>query len=594
MVERLLAKEEVAGSSPVFRSLFLGYNACVKTKIVFLFILFLGVFLRFYRLGEVPTGLSQDETSLGYNAYSILKTGKDEHGVAWPSNFKAFGEYKLPGYIYLSVPTIAVFGPTPMGVRLPSAIAGVLTIFGLYLLVKKFSQDKNLALIASFLLAINPWHVHFSRAAFEVVPALLFIIWGVYLWHLALEKGKRRLVYFGLGAVLLVLSMHTYNICKLFTPLLAGWFLWQERKNLPWKNKQLYASAVPALLLLVPFVSETLFGSGYGSTTGTLLHSSPVIQAEILEKRMAVMAEKPWLSKLFYNQYFQTVYVFGQHIAEYISGKFFFAHGSDHGNHGLGDMGTFYLWEIISICIGAVALVRKTPRYTKLLIGWIILNILVAAYTRETPHGTRAFFLLAPLAVLSAYGLQTAWREILKPAWRMPAAISSACILVVSLGYFLTNYFYYFPTFYAESWHDQDKYLIEYLRGQGYLFDQIIFDKNAVGGFLSSSIAYNLPIDPLIWQETAVYSADDREGFSFVASVDTYRFVNVEFGELQRQKLGKVLVITKSEKLPPELSPTWRVYYPAYEEVGSERGIIYQFGEKKVEAFTAVELDLSN
>ena len=57
-------------------------------------ILLIAFILRFYKLGIVPDGLQQDETSIGYNAYSILKTGRDEHGVYLPQNFQAFGEYK--------------------------------------------------------------------------------------------------------------------------------------------------------------------------------------------------------------------------------------------------------------------------------------------------------------------------------------------------------------------------------------------------------------------------------------------------------------------------------------------------------------------
>ena len=55
--------------------------------------------LRIYDISANPPGFFADEASFGYNAYSVLHTGKDEHGQI-AVFFEAFGEYKLPVYIY--------------------------------------------------------------------------------------------------------------------------------------------------------------------------------------------------------------------------------------------------------------------------------------------------------------------------------------------------------------------------------------------------------------------------------------------------------------------------------------------------------------
>ena len=147
-----------------------------KSTWVLIAIILFGAFIRLFKLGEIPNGLQQDETSLGYNAYSILKTEKDEHGVFLPQNFQAFGEYKLPGYIYATVPSIFVFGFTPFAIRFPSALAGILSLVSIYVLTKFLFQVKEkefkytywsdqIPYIVTALVAINPWHIHFSRAA---------------------------------------------------------------------------------------------------------------------------------------------------------------------------------------------------------------------------------------------------------------------------------------------------------------------------------------------------------------------------------------------------------------------------------------------
>jgi 4-amino-4-deoxy-L-arabinose transferase-like glycosyltransferase len=92
-------------------------------------------FLRLWYLGVNPPHLTPDEASLGYNAYSILKTGRDEYGEILPIIFKSFGDYKPGLYVYATVPFVALFGLTEFAVRLPSAIAGVAAVWLLYLII---------------------------------------------------------------------------------------------------------------------------------------------------------------------------------------------------------------------------------------------------------------------------------------------------------------------------------------------------------------------------------------------------------------------------------------------------------------------------
>src|SRR3990167_5685800 len=154
-----------------------------KEIITLLAIIILAVVLRFYRLGTTPPSLYWDEASLGYNAYSILETGRDEHGEFLPiTRFKAFGDYKPPGYIYASVPSIALFGLNEFAVRFPSAFSGILTVILAYLIAKKLFEKEAIALLTSFLLAISPWHLQFSRGAFEANLGLFFSTLGIWLF----------------------------------------------------------------------------------------------------------------------------------------------------------------------------------------------------------------------------------------------------------------------------------------------------------------------------------------------------------------------------------------------------------------------------
>src|SRR3989338_2638342 len=82
-------------------------------------LLFFSLFIRLYDLSETPLGMHADEVSSAYNAYSILKTGRDEHGKFFPLYFEAFNDYKHPFLLYSMVPSLALFDLTPFGTRIP-------------------------------------------------------------------------------------------------------------------------------------------------------------------------------------------------------------------------------------------------------------------------------------------------------------------------------------------------------------------------------------------------------------------------------------------------------------------------------------------
>src|SRR3989344_8160968 len=110
-----------------------------------LLVILIAFILRFFDLGQIPRGLYQDETAIGYNAYSILSTGKDEWGKNFPLYFKSFGDYKLPVYMYFTVPSVKLFGLNAFAVRLPSALFGLATVCLVYFLVKELSKNDSLA-----------------------------------------------------------------------------------------------------------------------------------------------------------------------------------------------------------------------------------------------------------------------------------------------------------------------------------------------------------------------------------------------------------------------------------------------------------------
>src|SRR3990167_6878487 len=106
----------------------------VKQIAILATILFLSLFLRFYKLNTIPFGLNLDEASMGYNAYSLLETGKDRYGQAFPIIFRSFGSFQAPLYTYLTVPAVLLLGANIFAVHLVSALSGFIVVCATFLI----------------------------------------------------------------------------------------------------------------------------------------------------------------------------------------------------------------------------------------------------------------------------------------------------------------------------------------------------------------------------------------------------------------------------------------------------------------------------
>jgi 4-amino-4-deoxy-L-arabinose transferase-like glycosyltransferase len=197
-------------------------------KFVLPIIVILGFLIRVIWLDKYPIGFTQDEAGLGYDAYSILHTGKDQWGKFLPLTLRSFGDFKLPVYTYLTIPSIAIFGLNEFSVRLPSALCGTLAIFFTYLMVAEVTKRKSLALWSSILLAFSPWHILLSRGAFEANLTSFFLTLAVWLFYRGLEKQKILIP----SAVFFGINMFTYHSARVFTPLLLLFLIFVNYKSL--------------------------------------------------------------------------------------------------------------------------------------------------------------------------------------------------------------------------------------------------------------------------------------------------------------------------------------------------------------------------
>ncbi|MFN5892344.1 MAG: phospholipid carrier-dependent glycosyltransferase, partial [Dolichospermum sp.] len=151
------------------------------SNVYLVLIIAIALLLRVYDLANNPIALNQDEAINGYDAYSLITTMGDHHGNFMPIMLESFGDWVSPVITYITIPFVQLLGLSEFSIRLPVALLGVGTVVLIYLFSLQVFNDKKLALIAAFFLAIMPWHITLSRWAIppSIVPFFLLLFMTV-------------------------------------------------------------------------------------------------------------------------------------------------------------------------------------------------------------------------------------------------------------------------------------------------------------------------------------------------------------------------------------------------------------------------------
>lgn len=226
-----------------------------KRLVILLFITILAFTIRIYHINSVPPSLFSDEVDAGYQAFIFNQFKTDYFGNKYPSLFHSFADYRTPALIYSIALSQKIFGLNDFSIRFPSILFGSLTVFAIYFLSLEISKNKATALFTSFLLAINPWHIHYSRTAFEVSGMLLFYIIGLIYSFKFIQKTKP--IYALIACLSMLVTMYFYATAKLFILLTLLVFLtFYHRQLLSIKLKTILPTILISLLFLLPILKD--------------------------------------------------------------------------------------------------------------------------------------------------------------------------------------------------------------------------------------------------------------------------------------------------------------------------------------------------
>lgn len=490
----------------------------MKTKhiyaLILLCILSLGTFLRFFRLTQVPPSLSHDETAIAYNAYSLLKTGKDEFNKNFPLLFASFDDYKLPGMVYATVPSVAVFGRTTLGARIPSALFGSFTVLFVYLIVlelmhasmrakqKSGRPDPQVyALSAAFFFAISPWHINFSRQLFESNGALFFISAAIYFLCLSFRRYNALL----LSAFFFSVSVYFYYSVRLVIPCIGIAYVILNREKL---RSNLLVSGIAAMIFLVTVlpIGTKMFTKGGLERVSMVSIVNDPNYLKWKDTFVRIYADHPdIIHKALFNQKTAVLMGAADNYWKNIAPLQMFASGTN-------TYGLQHPFEIPVLFIGLIVILSLTTPLKWILLVWFMAAILPGAFSTNQPNALRTLLGSPFLSLTAGIGAVELFMSIEKSKRKLFGYIPFTLLCIYFFYAFYQSYFIVNPTRNALAFGDGYKQMVTYVRSHESDYDRVV-----ISGYYWRPYIFMLywgNIDPNMYQAHGTLHGWDKYVFT--------------------------------------------------------------------------------
>jgi 4-amino-4-deoxy-L-arabinose transferase-like glycosyltransferase len=362
----------------------------------------LALFLRVWNLSTIPEAIDEDEMALGYYGYSLITNGTDEYGNKFPLYFESAGDYKYGLYSYFAALPIGLFGLNPFTTRIVAALAGSLSVIAIYFLALEIFNKEKFALLSSFVLAVAPTHIHFSRVAYNNILGALFAIISITFLIRWLKNGEKKNLL--LTLIPFILATLSYQAYRIYMPLVFVFISLVLYKQIPKKRiKNVFllviATVVIVVLSLIPPESRARSQEFYS------LANVPKLTEQFTEDSEAGI---PLLAtRMFHNKIVSTSLGFASRYFSYFDPVFLFVQTtSGTERHSIPDVGLFYLIEAPLFLLGLLSLFLIVKRGGKLVPLVLLFSAPVAASLVVAQRSTtRAIVIVYAYALIIALGI---------------------------------------------------------------------------------------------------------------------------------------------------------------------------------------------
>lgn len=486
----------------------------------------IAVFLRFYQLGNIPAGLTNDEAGVGWDAYSILNTGRDQWNQFMPIHFIAFGDYPLPVLRYLTILPVYFFNLNSFSVRFPSALFGTISVILVFFLVKKISNEK-VALLSSLLLSISPWAIGLSRVTIEPNIAITFFLLGLFLYFLA----KKRKILLLFSVLSFVATVYTYSAYVLFLPIaLSALIIWDRRYV--FSNLKIYLiSFLLLILLIIPnFLIKNTAASVRFSQVGLTSNINSVGLINVLnDERGACLKDfNPVICRLANNKIILFTSSFFKNYLLHYNFNLLYGNGSQTQFSILPARGLEYLFESAFLIFGILAIIKNKDKSGYLLLALLLVSPISDSLTGEGHYG-RASIMLPFIVMIEGVGLYYLV-EIISKIAVIPIKRIAYLILVLTifmgLSIFWINYLTYFNNNYSVFSQYGYGDLMKKVNSLKNSYDKVYISKNLNDAKQYIYYLFYNKYDPGKFQNKigVSYSKDDS-GWISVDKIDNIYFV---------------------------------------------------------------------
>lgn len=458
--------------------------------------------------------LNSDEVSMGYNAYSIAETGKDEYGYSFPSRFKTFGEFKLPFSIYTMAVFIKVLGLSDFSTRLPFILVAVFSPVLFYFLTKKLFNNAAIGILAALLTTFSPWIQIMARHAHDNVFILVFTILALIVFVNLLNKVTvRSIVYLTIITGLVLFTSHVGKVLALYFAITLIAILIYK------KISKIHITKYTVIFLLpIIFFIFTEIQNPTTRVSNLLFINNPGFTLSIEEMR------REHNSRILHNKGTQAILELTNRYFTYFSPEFLVINGDENPRFGFKGISPITPVTYILVLIGLYFLFKNNEKYRFLIISLLLIAPFSASLSWQEYSLTRAFVMIIPLLLLAAYGSFYIVDSIKKYQLRL------LVIFLLIIGYsFFTFYswdFYYnhYPKkrIVLNAWQAGYKELNEYIKQNYSLTKQFYITKELGQPYIYTLFYLKFP--PEQYQQQAELSALDEYGFGQVEQFDKFTF----------------------------------------------------------------------
>lgn len=485
---------------------------------IILFVIILGsFFLHFFRINKIPPCLNADEASFGYNAYSILKTGKDEYGAFLPLRLKSFMDFKLPLYSYLSIPFIVLFGLNEFSIRLLNIFIGISFVPLVYFIAKELFENEYIALISAFLISVSPWILLLSKQAHEGVLCTFFILVAFYMFLKMLKKNTW--LCFCILNLSLFFATFSYHTGRLFLALfifLQVLVLYKKGKYTISSSKKIAQTIILMGVFIIPLLIDFMYGAN--RVVNLFFLNSPGLKLAVNQYRTEHNM------KLIHNIVFEAVRDITNRYFSQFSTDFFVVRGDHNWRFGYDGIGLVTPVEYIFFFVGLYYFFVKKYTYRFLLLLLLLVSPIPNVLTWQDPSIFRVYITIFPFLFIVSYGFVQSISSITQSRLRYASVLILGSLfffyLINSLDVLLLHY----PkrAVVVRSWQCGYKELVDYVKDRYDQYDNVIV--TSMYGQPYIFFLLYMKYDPAIYQKNSTISAPDKYGFGQIKSLDKIRF----------------------------------------------------------------------